>query len=734
MDFGMRVKELWEAIKHENFVLSFRNVWAIEAHRKMQRIFDDAEWDVKKDIRAKIKEEININENDMKEPDRTKAISEMAKESAKNLEEYVAIKIADMKEKIQHYFDCDGCDECKSGSIERRHLLADHQKEFQDDIDTLKKTLSKEANNAMDVLKVKLKANERIDGMSNEMDQVLKKRVQKEILKRQPMKTSQEQVEHIFNDIWAKAAGDILKEATGNTEKDPNIKAKVQSVIKRILGKDSHAYMQAATRTNEEDRENRHHFVVDRAIHLRHKAIMSTLFFADRDNESGAQELEDLTNKTIEQAMENLSQREEKEFNEADVEILFDEILKKIDKDYKITTRFKTDMLTYAENMVVPELEKMHRLYRENSSPEALLEKKKKSYQKRFEVEMGEGDAAAELCENVIKEMLRLNVEEGLSCTDLLYELRTRRGEVFKDIRTLEASIMIDLFKENEFKNYYVYINDYEMFVKEKIAEKSLEYFDQHDKYKETAKEKLEQITNTILTGLDSAVERSSDGTKFVKTFLSNIKNLKIQHENASGLKELNVKDKVQFGIIVRQKIEMTIKKDIIQWINSWNIAEKLEEKGLAEFTFLELIGCSERCPFCKVQCDAHTGTRKGGNHSATFHRSKGLKGFVNVDDRKLITNDCPVLVASSHQFRSKDTKGEWRALKQYNKVYPNWTIKPNSDPDVEKYWKWVLAQHNRMFAAYYKAEEADLPDEWYKYERDEIIKEVQRKYDTTYM
>ena len=78
-DFGMRMRELWEAIKRENFVLNFRNVLAIEVHRKFQRIFNDAEWDVKKDVREKIKEEININKNYMKYPFCANTIPEMIK-------------------------------------------------------------------------------------------------------------------------------------------------------------------------------------------------------------------------------------------------------------------------------------------------------------------------------------------------------------------------------------------------------------------------------------------------------------------------------------------------------------------------------------------------------------------------------------------------------------------------------------------------------------------------------
>ena len=70
----------------------------------------------------------------------------------------------------------------------------------------------------------------------------------------------------------------------------------------------------------------------------------------------------------------------------------------------------------------------------------------------------------------------------------------------------------------------------------------------------------------------------------------------------------------------------MTIKNDIIQWINSWDIAKKLEEKCFAEFTFKELARCSERC-HPHFRSNRHTMFLEGVRHSATFHRS----GFVEV-------------------------------------------------------------------------------------------------------
>ena len=266
-----------------------------------------------------------------------------------------------------------------------------------------------------------------------------------------------------------------------------------------------------------------------------------------------------------------------KQFNGIDAETVFSEILQKINKNFEITTRFKTDMLRYAENMAVPVFMKMHRLYLENSFPEALLGKKRKSFQNLL--------VAAEFCENVIKVMLGLNVEKSMSCTDLLHDLRNSRGGLFSNIRQLEESIAIDLFEEKKHENR-IYISDYEKLMKAKITEKSRQYFGQDNRYKMIATEKLEKITNIVLEALD-------DDASFVQLY---IKSLRIQYENASEFSELNVMDEVQLRRIIRRKIQMTIKNDIIQWINSWDIAKKLEEKCFAEFTFKELARCSERC------------------------------------------------------------------------------------------------------------------------------------------
>ena len=60
-----RLDELWNAIKYENFVLSFRNVLAVEAHRQLSRVFDEVQWILKREVQEMIQKEEHIIENEV---------------------------------------------------------------------------------------------------------------------------------------------------------------------------------------------------------------------------------------------------------------------------------------------------------------------------------------------------------------------------------------------------------------------------------------------------------------------------------------------------------------------------------------------------------------------------------------------------------------------------------------------------------------------------------------------
>ena len=104
----------------------------------------------------------------------------------------------------------------------------------------------------------------------------------------------------------------------------------------------------------------------------------------------------------------------------------------------------------------------MHIKYCDESSPEALLEQKKKAYHGLFIVQMGQGDAVLTFCNTAVKAIILSNLDEDLSCTELLDALKQCQEETMKDIKSIQASIMVDLMEENKFEKFINYITTYE--------------------------------------------------------------------------------------------------------------------------------------------------------------------------------------------------------------------------------------------------------------------------------
>ena len=183
------------------------------------------------------------------------------------------------------------------------------------------------------------------------------------------------------------------------------------------------------------------------------------------------------------------------------------------------------------------------------------------------------------------------------------------------------------------------------------------------------------------------------------------MKSLKIPSIGAFPLLELPIADQMQD--FINQQLDY-LNSDAEKTIDSWDIPRKLEEKGLTEFRFKEIIGCDARCPFCKVPCDAHSGSRTQGNHSATLHRPQGLAGTTHTNPSQLVSVNCSIRITSQDHFGHPEE--------------PTWTINPDPDPDLEKYWQFIFAKYNEEFAQFYNAKPTRFPRQWTKHTLDEVL------------
>ena len=86
--------------------------------------------------------------------------------------------------------------------------------------------------------------------------------------------------------------------------------------------------------------------------------------------------------------------------------------------------------------------------------------------------------------------------------------------------------------------------------------------------------------------------------------------------------------------------------------------------------------------------------------------------------------------VASDRYFLHGTNKEKKTLYKEYHKVHPDWTICGDADPESKKYWKWVFAKFNSVFAEYYSSKKADgISEEWSKYTLEDIRKDIEDNY-----
>ena len=297
LEVTKRLDELWNAIKYENFVLSFRNVLAVEAHRQLTKVFDEEQWTLKREVQEMIQKEQHIIENEITRGQSDRTVEQLIEISKTKICNHISIQGRSIGGKIEHYFQCIGCKDCKS-TVKNRDLLSNNEKEFNDEIRSLIRTLCKELNTSLEILEARLKTDLSIHKLSTEMDAKLKQKVGEAIQGQKGQNYSKQAIESMFNDLWDEATRDILKTARC-LEKDENIEAGVQATIVSLLGYDCHFYLQTQSgqrRFRRRNISNRVNFKDQYQVHMTMPRLLEQF---SRINSQDIQRLQSISERII---------------------------------------------------------------------------------------------------------------------------------------------------------------------------------------------------------------------------------------------------------------------------------------------------------------------------------------------------------------------------------------------------------------------------------------------------
>ena len=580
-DFSKWMVEIWEAVKYENFVFSFRNVLAVEAYKRLSTILNDKEWEIKKAIR----EEIEKKKKEIKDAFMTEKDSDTAKSMIDNMTGEAIKNITDMTQNlwtcISHYFHCPGCQgkDC-SQEVRNRQFLRDYKGHFEHDILKFRKTLEEEIDQSEKSFAVELSSNED----SAKMDGILKQNVQEIITKTNSESFSEKDKETIFDEMWKSGSEEILSKIHQKVTSETFIRTTVEKVIRDSLGSEYFMY-------NKKKADNSNIF--DK------RGIVIKQDHANGDTKLAPHTLSELmaATRTImkETSVHYRKVEKGREFETKYAETLFKEIQNGIDcmmkrSELETTLNYKVDLMMHIEELAVRNFCWNQRTYKENRCPRKLLEKKRDVYHEVFLIATCHEDPALKFCSIILK-LIRENLEDRMTCTGLLQILRDQNGDIFKSAKALQTSSIMKVWSQNGVRDYRLPVTKYDEMIKETITEKSVACFEEGDRLKKYAKSNLNSIITELKDSIQKTVQCGYRSKDFIGTLFLNMNALKKPHNDIEPYKMLEVDDKVHFADVLITQLIGPMRKQLLMDIQSWNVARIVESKRLTEFTFEEIIG-----------------------------------------------------------------------------------------------------------------------------------------------
>ncbi|XP_040214319.1 interferon-induced very large GTPase 1-like [Rana temporaria] len=703
LEFTEWLKSLWNAVKHEKFIFSFRNRLVTEAYNQLCMEYSDWEWRFQKGVHHwMIKTETLIyNLSSDKLGETWNTILNEIKQLLDNEER-------NMLQSLENYFERD---------YNNAHLLDMFRGDFFRSVNFLGKelenTLIDKCEKTMRIQREKFE----IQAMQEKYINMTEVKVA-EIMEEKRRNTndiSPEQLEGEFDMMW-KSALDTLR--LSKLERQ-NIEQIIIQQLKQDMKHDEQALKKLDNITSFAAYEKE--FKIDEEHQLSQSREELTL-------------MQNLACSLLHECNHYVSKcaNTRENFNE----ILSQELLKIInrslnnqeDRHFSMTIDFNMDLKLHILGSAAPEFQKMHNDFVQRNDPRSCLEKLKPEYfsifQSRFEKRKECQRRAKQFCELCLKPAIIDHINRHLG-KEIVEEILQKGGPwEFKSHTVFQSVLLEELLQNKSCEEYINYINFYELFVEKWISQYILKHYNGQRDIQALQLGILQSLTETIMQALKNlSTAQVSSMSAFLAKFCDILKKDLVISQN--NLKVVNFQSNVDVGKFIND-IEAFIPdlQEVLQMeMSSASVSSVLLQLNLKpqEELAKKVIGCGKQCPFCKAPCEAGGADHK--EHFASIHRPIGLAQHKNEQTEALDHTICSTNVISNRRFRNTDTNWKPHPYKDYQAIYPDWVIYPNTTADGSDYWKFVFTKFNESLAEKYKAKPANPPEDWYRITEDQALK-----------
>ena len=469
----------------------------------------------------------------------------------------------------------------------------------------------------------------------------------------------------------------------------------------------------------------------------------------NNSNDPHQTEAQNITDSVLDEAKKQVDEicKRETDFNEVFTEELLRQLDRKISEHsvkvaehFTFLQQYRLDVYLKACGYAVQEFKKMAESFRDKNDPRTYLERNIKGllftrFKNQYYQREAEEAIANTLCAH-LEEPIQTQIRNRMGRT-LVTKMKLTESH-FTSKMALKVKILTDLYTKDDFESYIVHTTDIEQSFENWIKHYMFQFCNEKVSGENT---RLQIATKEEISRLMGAVQNKvynvneTDITKWLAIFcedkdLRTDLGVKLQVDDLltdqEEIQELNLENfKHQIMCSLRDLKNKLYASELFDVTKYESVMAEWKDKPYD--LLKDLIGCTEQCPFCGEQCDLldpeHDVTVH--KHRTTVHRPSCLIGWQSVHTRVMTTDFCPASIASTKMFRNGDTNYEPHPYKDYQTIYPNWSISPDLTAKCSEYWKLFVSKYNDAIAKRFKGNPGSVPEHWFSIQWEDVEKDL---------
>uniref|UniRef100_A0A8K9XBS8 Interferon-induced very large GTPase 1-like n=2 Tax=Oncorhynchus mykiss TaxID=8022 RepID=A0A8K9XBS8_ONCMY len=715
-------QSLWESVKFEKFIFSFRNSLVADAYSRLCSEYNGWEWNFQKEMYSWIvSSETKMSNFGITDLNPQRSIRDVLKYLMIEASEKLSLGEKEIQDNLVKYF------EIEDGNV---NLVEKYREDFVSSAKTLRReTENTVRNNLHGGVEIKEGMTE-LNNIKSSQTSTMERKVLALLQTCRQKKTdlSDQELQEEFESMWEETLSEI--NFSGLPRRDV-----AQDAFLMLSGnlslRGSHVNSMLV-RNNLVDC-GKTDFVV-KSVHWWRNAEG---FAKHMDHYHHRKKLQVFCDDIITQCQEFITQKVESKTDYHDTYIK--ELLNRIDetikqnKKRKVNEECEIHLKLHICGIAVREFQKMHDDFIVSNDPRMCLEQSKNKYLTDFKDLFHNRDQCLKKAEEFSK-LLQPAVQDYVSKMigpDVVDEMKTGKGSEDYSTRTsFQFSVLKQLLTDGEYEKYRKYIRNYEKFVKDWLFDQIVQQLSKDSRLEKSEKKHLSEIVKIITDAI--SIRKTHSTIECIKTFIQNIcsalgEKLVFPKDALDSVMILNSANTDQFADYLTEFVGEMKQTVTSEYEQRTDIKERLRSLPFKpqDNMFTSQFGCGEVCPFCGAPCEA--GGKDHAKHFTSIHRPQGVRGWRNLKTKVLWTNICSSDVISDNTFRTSLTGDKPHPYKDYQTYYPDWIITGDSSIEASDYWKYVMATFNESIA---KDEgdstlPADIPEDWKVLTHDDAMKSL---------